>query len=219
MGAEGARAYLKKYGKGIGQEKLNALGEYARDNGYTDFADEVEKQYRAKFSNIFTPAVPSVSAKKPEDLITEFSYARASGIFNTEILSDYTELMTLWDNLTKEERESLPNAPKLIECPVWHLRDLKAGTMVGKLPNQAWVEIAEILPNLLVRTVIFQKPPMQIIKMVIPSFLMTGTCDIRIKNNLEIDKIEELAAQAGGCLKACKHPSAGSIQWRHFNFS
>ena len=39
MGAEGAEVYLSKYGKGIGNDKLQAFADYAYSLGLKEFGD------------------------------------------------------------------------------------------------------------------------------------------------------------------------------------
>lgn len=46
MGAEGAIAYLEKYGRGIKSAKVQALADYARKMGCDDFAEELEERIR-----------------------------------------------------------------------------------------------------------------------------------------------------------------------------
>lgn len=41
MGARGARAYLQRYGRNIGQEKVIKLSQYARSKNAIEFADEL----------------------------------------------------------------------------------------------------------------------------------------------------------------------------------
>jgi hypothetical protein len=41
MGAKGAEAYLAKFGKGIGNQKLQAFADYAYELGLKEFGDEM----------------------------------------------------------------------------------------------------------------------------------------------------------------------------------
>lgn len=44
QGARGAQYYLSRYGKGIGQEKLIKLSQYARSKNAPEFAEELIKR-------------------------------------------------------------------------------------------------------------------------------------------------------------------------------
>jgi hypothetical protein len=53
LGRHGADAYVRKYGRGIGLEKLMALREFARIQGFPEFAAGLEIHIAArKLSNI-----------------------------------------------------------------------------------------------------------------------------------------------------------------------
>jgi hypothetical protein len=49
MGADGALAYLEKYGKTMGEAKMQAFAQYARFQGANEFAAEMMRQLRDRF--------------------------------------------------------------------------------------------------------------------------------------------------------------------------
>jgi rubrerythrin len=48
-GAEGAREYLQKYGKTMGEEKMRAFAEYAKEQGAREFSAEMFRNLEARF--------------------------------------------------------------------------------------------------------------------------------------------------------------------------
>jgi len=49
MGADGAIAYLEKYGKTMGEQKMKAFAEYALMQGAREFAAEMMRQLKDRF--------------------------------------------------------------------------------------------------------------------------------------------------------------------------
>jgi rubrerythrin len=58
MGADGALAYLEKYGKTMGEKKMQAFAQYARFQGAYEFAAEMMRQLRDRFGHEYKEEEP-----------------------------------------------------------------------------------------------------------------------------------------------------------------
>jgi len=123
QGADGAKAYLEKYGKKIGDDKLLAFADYATELGLIEFANE--------FKSRLTPAVPIKEVT--------LQYAEANH-FNDDAIDEFND----------QFGESTTNAV-LFESTVAVLAANNVGSACGNVPNHCFKKIATKFPDVEVR--------------------------------------------------------------------
>lgn len=219
MGKEGARAYLKKYGKNIGQSKVDAFYEYATVHGAREFAEGIREFSKSRANQKSKTPIPPVSIPKTVTPIV-CSFDTVKNIWNKEIIENYKELLDLYRGFKHLLPEKNPFLPFFVECPISHLVEIGAGTMIGGLPNSAWKGLGTN-PNfndLVVRTVLCMRREEEILDLKIPSFWQTGSCDIQIQNLANGTMISNLIRKNDGVLKMETKSRIGVEEFIHFGF-
>ena len=130
QGAEGAKAYLEKYGKKIGEDKLLAFADYATELGLTEFAKE--------FKSRLTPATVSIKEVTRQQAVT-------AG-FNDDAINQFDDGASNETPLAKQ-----PNRVMLFETTVAVLAANNVGSLCGDVPNHCFKKIATKFPDVEVR--------------------------------------------------------------------
>lgn len=131
MGAEGAKAYLEKYGKNISNEKLLALADYAREISIPTLISkkliEFEIEMRSHMKNL--PKIKEVTRQ----------YAQAQK-FNEDAINQFD------DGDEEGGREVM-----FFESTVGILAANYVGSACGAVPNHCFIKIATKFPDVEVR--------------------------------------------------------------------